>query len=69
MVCRKSDIVSEISWMLGSLLANGGHTLQRTMSIINSHNVLLDGILVNNTGNWAQSCKDSRVNTTLTGKY
>ncbi|KAF3014573.1 hypothetical protein E8E15_003239 [Penicillium rubens] len=26
-----------------------------TMSIINSHNVLLDGILVNNTGNWAQS--------------
>ncbi|KAJ5255158.1 hypothetical protein N7505_010309 [Penicillium chrysogenum] len=26
-----------------------------TMSIINSHNVLLDDILVNNTGNWAQS--------------
>ncbi|KAJ6137981.1 hypothetical protein N7471_004467 [Penicillium samsonianum] len=26
-----------------------------TMSIINSHNVLLDSILVNNTGNWAQS--------------
>ncbi|KAJ6078436.1 hypothetical protein N7467_008189 [Penicillium canescens] len=26
-----------------------------TMSIIQSHNVLLDSILVNNTGNWAQS--------------
>ncbi|KAJ5357435.1 hypothetical protein N7541_004593 [Penicillium brevicompactum] len=26
-----------------------------TMSIINSHHVLLDNILVNNTGNWAQS--------------
>ncbi|CAG8026859.1 unnamed protein product [Penicillium salamii] len=26
-----------------------------TMSIINSHHVLLDSILVNNTGNWAQS--------------
>ncbi|OQD82269.1 hypothetical protein PENANT_c022G01860 [Penicillium antarcticum] len=26
-----------------------------TMSIIESHNVLLDSILVNNTGNWAQS--------------
>jgi hypothetical protein len=26
------------------------------MSIIYSHNVLLDSILVNNTGNWAQSC-------------
>ncbi|CAI7612944.1 unnamed protein product [Penicillium bialowiezense] len=25
------------------------------MSIINSHHVLLDNILVNNTGNWAQS--------------
>lgn len=27
------------------------------MSIIYSHNVLLDSILVNNTGNWAQSCE------------
>ncbi|KAJ5336416.1 uncharacterized protein N7506_004438 [Penicillium brevicompactum] len=26
-----------------------------TMSIINSHHVLLDNIMVNNTGNWAQS--------------
>ncbi|OOQ90343.1 Alpha-L-rhamnosidase rgxB [Penicillium brasilianum] len=26
-----------------------------TMSIINCHNVLLDSVLVNNTGNWAQS--------------
>ncbi|CAG8001118.1 unnamed protein product [Penicillium nalgiovense] len=25
------------------------------MSIINSHNLLLDSILVNNTGNWVQS--------------
>jgi hypothetical protein len=31
--------------------------IYRTMSIIYSHNVVLENILVNNTGNRAQSCK------------
>ncbi|KAJ5746979.1 uncharacterized protein N7511_008675 [Penicillium nucicola] len=34
-----------------------------TMSIIESHNVLLDNILVNNTGNWAQSSNTDGANT------
>jgi hypothetical protein len=50
-VCEQSSNIAEPSFALLTLIS-------RTMSIIQSHNVLLDSILVNNTGNWAQSCKD-----------
>jgi hypothetical protein len=31
------------------------------MSIIHSHNLVLDSIFINNTGNSAQSCEDSKM--------
>lgn len=34
-------------------------TNHRTMSIIHSHNNILDSIFVNNTGNTVQSCKST----------